>query len=318
VDIVNVENLNVSFDIDGEAFYAVADNSFRIRRGEILGIVGESGCGKSMTALSLIGLLPENAHLEVGRMQVGGADLTSLDEKAMRSIRGREISMIFQEPMTSLNPLIKVGKQIGEAVWLHTRQKPAQIRERVYGIMEAVGLPDAANLYNRYPHELSGGMRQRIMIAMAMVLRPKLLIADEPTTALDVTIQAQILQLMKALNQSFDTAIMFISHDFGVIKQMCDTIMVMYMGHIVEKGDAGSILSKCLHPYTKGMIDSIPNPKDKGSQLYCIEGSVPAISDIPKGCPFSPRCSKAQKKCFACMPDMVAVHAAHQVRCHLV
>ncbi|QOR35492.1 ABC transporter ATP-binding protein [Clostridium sp. 'deep sea'] len=293
--LLNIQNLNISFLINKQQYKAVDNISFSLVKGEILGIVGESGCGKSLTALSIIKLLPKKAILSATEMQFNDIDILHATEKEMRDLRGDDISMIFQEPMTSLNPLLKVGKQIAETVNLHTNAKDS--KQQALQIMKQVGLPNAEVMYNQYPHELSGGMRQRIMIAMAMVMKPLLLIADEPTTALDVTIQAQILDLMKYLNSKFGTTIILISHDLGVIKRMCDRVLVMYMGNIVEEARVTELFNNAKHPYTKGLLAAIPNPKVKRSKLYTIPGRVPSITNRPTGCAFAARCSYVTKEC---------------------
>ena len=293
--LLNIKDLSISFKINKKEYKAVDNISFSLNKGEILGIVGESGCGKSLTALSIIKLLPKQAIMKANKLEFNNIDILNATEKQMQELRGDDISMIFQEPMTSLNPLLKVGKQIAETVELHTNSKNA--KDQALEIMKQVGLPNAEVLYNQYPHELSGGMRQRIMIAIAMVMKPLLLIADEPTTALDVTIQAQILDLMKYLNKQFGTTIILISHDLGVIKRMCDKVIVMYMGNIVEEARVSDIFANAKHPYTKGLLAAIPNPKVKKNKLYTIPGRVPSITNRPQGCAFADRCSYASEKC---------------------
>lgn len=310
--ILSVKNLSISFPIDKQYYQAVDRISFSLSEGKILGIVGESGCGKSLTALSIIKLLPPKALLTADQICFNGTDILAADEHRMRELRGNDISMIFQEPMTSLNPLIKVGKQIAETVTLH--QKTNNAAEEALEIMKQVGLNNVEDLYNQYPHQLSGGMRQRIMIAMAMVLKPRLLIADEPTTALDVTIQAQILDLMKQLNRKFGTAIIFISHDLGVIRQMCDEVIVMYMGNIIEVAGTEELLFNPQHPYTIGLLAAIPNPSRKKKSLFTIAGRVPGITERPAGCSFATRCGFVTEPCLRSKPPLV-YQQSHGVSC---
>ncbi len=313
-NILSIKNLNISFETQKGFFSAVKDISFEVRRNSITGIVGESGCGKSLTSLSVIGLLPENAVTE-GRIKFMDEEILPYNEKVMRKIRGKEISMIFQEPMTALNPLWKVGRQIDENLKLHTVSDKKERFSRVLEIMNDVGLPDVVNLYHKYPHELSGGMRQRIVIAVAIACRPKLIIADEPTTALDVTIQAQILELLKEIKIRSGSSIIFISHDLGVVREICDEVCVMYSGYIVEKANTAAIFEKQYHPYTLGLIRSIPTVESKGKTLYVINGKVPSIYDDIPGCPFASRCEYAEKKCEVHLPELREISGNHYVRC---
>jgi peptide/nickel transport system ATP-binding protein len=316
--VLEVNNLMTSFFTDNGEVAAVDDVSFHVNEGEILGIVGESGCGKSVTSLSVMGLVPKPPGKIVGgEILYKGEDLTKASEKRMREIRGNEITMIFQEPMTSLNPLFTIGDQIMETIRLHNKWNKKQIRERAIEILQLVGLPRANELINEYPHQLSGGMRQRVMIAMAMVCNPQLLIADEPTTALDVTIQAQILKLMKQLNKNYNTAIMMITHDLGVVAEVCSRIVVMYAGKVVEEGDIETIFKNPKHPYTVGLIKSVPDMRKKIERLYSIPGNVPKPGSIKEGCRFAARCEHAFERCMTESPELYQTSGGQKVRCFL-
>jgi peptide/nickel transport system ATP-binding protein len=316
--VLEVKNLRTSFFTDNGEVAAVDDIDFHINEGEILGIVGESGCGKSVTSLSIMGLVPYPAGKIVGgQILYKGEDLTKASERRMRQIRGNDITMIFQEPMTSLNPLFTIGNQIMEAIRLHNKWSKQQVKERAIEILELVGLPRAEKLLNDYPHQLSGGMRQRVMIAMAMVCNPQLLIADEPTTALDVTIQSQILKLMKQLNNEYKTAIMLITHDLGVVAEVCQRVIVMYAGKIVEEGDIETIFKNPNHPYTIGLIKSVPDVREKVERLYSIPGNVPKPGSIKEGCRFAARCEHAFERCFSETPKLYQTGEGQKVRCFL-
>lgn len=316
--VLEVKNLRTSFFTDGGEVAAVDDIDFYINKGEILGVVGESGCGKSVTSLSIMGLVPSPPGKIVGgEILYKGEDLTKASEKRMRQIRGNDITMIFQEPMTSLNPLFTIGNQIMETIRLHNKWNKQQVKERAIEILQMVGLPRAEELLNEYPHQLSGGMRQRVMIAMAMVCNPQLLIADEPTTALDVTIQAQILKLMKKLNQDYQTAIMMITHDLGVVAEVCQRIVVMYAGKVVEEGDIATIYKNPKHPYTVGLIKSVPDMRKKVDRLYSIPGNVPKPGSIKEGCRFAARCEHAFDRCFTETPELYQTGEGQKVRCFL-
>lgn len=316
--VLEVKQLNTSFFTDKGIITAVDDVSFHINQGEILGVVGESGCGKSVTALSIMGLIPKPpGKIVSGEILLNGEDLTIASEKRMREVRGNDVAMIFQEPMTSLNPVFTIGNQLVEAIRLHQKVDKRKLRETAIDIMKLVGLPRAEELINEYPHQLSGGMRQRVMIAMAMVCEPKLLIADEPTTALDVTIQAQILRLMKQLNKDYQTAIMLITHDLGVVAEICQRVVVIYAGKIVEEGDVNSIYKDPKHPYTIGLIKSVPDVKKKVDQLYSIPGNVPKPGSIEQGCAFADRCGHAMERCFIKIPELLYVGDRQHVRCFL-
>lgn len=315
--ILEVKNLKTKFKTDYGTVSVVDGVDFSIKPGETLGVVGESGCGKSVTSLSVMRLLPSNASNE-GSITFQGKELISLPEKQMQQVRGNDIAMIFQEPMTSLNPLHTVGRQIEEAVILHMNISKQDAKERAIKMLNAVGMPRAQEIYGEYPHQLSGGMRQRVMIAMAMACDPKLIIADEPTTALDVTIQAQILDLMRDLKDKTGTSIMLITHDLGVVAEMCDRVIVMYAGQVVEETDVETLFENPKHPYTMGLIDSIPSFEDEKEYLNTIPGSVPLPYEMPKGCRFAPRCSWAKEICHQQAPELMEIESQHKCRCWLV
>ncbi|NGQ94155.1 ABC transporter ATP-binding protein [Brevibacillus sp. SYP-B805] len=316
--ILQIENLQTHFFTDRGQIPAVDGIDIIVRQGEILGIVGESGCGKSVTSLSVMRLVPNPPGKIVGgSIKFKGEDLVTASEKRMREIRGNEIAMIFQEPMTSLNPVYTIGNQIGEAIRLHMKASKKEARERSIEMLKKVGIPRAEAIVDEYPHQLSGGMRQRVMIAMAMACNPELLIADEPTTALDVTIQAQILDLMRHLNKESQTAIMMITHDLGVVAEMCHRVVVMYAGNIVEEGDVRTILKNPKHPYTIGLLNSIPKLEETKERLYSIPGNVPIPGSLTVGCRFAPRCEHATDQCRAQMPELKTVGEGHRSRCWL-
>ncbi len=315
--VLDVQGLRTTFFTDDGEVPAVDDVDFHVNEGEILGIVGESGCGKSVTSLSIMGLVPSPPGKIVGgKIMFHGEDLAKATERRMRQLRGNEIAMIFQEPMTSLNPVFTIGDQLIEAIRLHNKLNKKQAAKRAVEIMQLVGLPRAEELLNDYPHQLSGGMRQRVMIAMAMACDPKVLIADEPTTALDVTIQAQILNLMKKLNKELDTSIILITHDLGVVAEVCDRIAVMYSGKIVEEGDVQTIFKEPKHPYTKGLIQSVPDMRAKQERLYSIPGNVPKPGSIKNGCRFAARCEYVMDRCLKESPELYGLDG-HRTRCFL-
>lgn len=316
--VLAVEQLTVEFPAGGgySAGYrpAVKDVSLQVEPGEMVALVGESGCGKTVTALTAIGLQPDAAKITHGRVRFQGAELLGLTEEQWNQYRGKEISMIFQEPMTALNPLMKVGRQIAEAARAHGVSRKAAA-EQTLAMMERVGLPDAKRLYHEYPHRLSGGMRQRVMIAMALLNRPALLIADEPTTALDVTIQAQIMELIRRMNRELGTAVLLISHDLGVIRQMCSRVYILYAGQVVESGPVEQVLSHPIHPYTKGLVASIPTLEKRGSRLRPIPGTVPPLEERSgTGCPFYNRCERRRPQCEREQPPKVQ-RGAHMALC---
>ncbi len=306
--ILDVTDLSVGFGARGRELVALHHVSFSLTRGRTLALVGESGSGKSVTSLALMGLLPPSGRILSGRLSYrrrsgGTAELTDLDARTFRRLRGPEISMIFQEPMSSLNPLFAIGDQIGEMLLLHEDLDAATRKRRVVEMLELVEIPGAASRAQAYPHELSGGMRQRVMIAMAMICNPALLIADEPTTALDVTIQAQILDLMRRLQAERGMSILFITHDMGVVAEMADDVAVMYAGSVVEQAPVDKIFDNTCHPYTRGLLASIPTPeRAQGARLVPIPGQVPPLHALPPGCAFVPRCPHARPRCERPVP----------------
>ena len=333
--LLDVGNLNVEFATAQGRVAAVRDVSFHIEKGEVLGLVGESGSGKSVSALATLRLLPPQAHVR-GVIEFGGRDLFSLSESQMREIRGAGISMIFQEPMTALNPVMRVGDQIAEAVLAHagTKAVAAHPKPGAFGAgadsritkadawrlaveaLRTVAIADPERRARDYPHQLSGGQRQRVMIAMAIVNRPALLVADEPTTALDVTIQAQVLDLLAELREKFSLAMLFISHDLAVVSQVADRISVMYAGSIVEAGNARQVFSTPAHPYTRGLLSSLPTLRtDRSKPLQTIEGSVPSTTALPPGCMFEPRCPSRVESCAERLPPLIEVSPGHFARC---
>ncbi|MHB8076050.1 ABC transporter ATP-binding protein [Desulfosporosinus fructosivorans] len=314
-DLLRIENLNVEFRTTEGVFRAVRDVSISIRSGETLGIVGESGSGKSVTALSIMNLIPNPPGEVAGEIFFNGLDLLKLPANEVRKVRGNEISMIFQEPMTSLNPIHTCGKQIMEPLLLHKGYTKKAAKARALELLKMVGIPLPEQRFKEYPHQLSGGMRQRIMIAMALACRPKLLLADEPTTALDVTIQAQILELMKDLRKEIDSAIIMITHDLGIISEMCDRVVVMYAGQVVESSPLKDLLREPLHPYTEGLLKSIPTITREKQRLHTIEGTVPSPFDMPPGCSFQPRCQYSTAICSEKIPDLIHLPDERAVRC---
>jgi oligopeptide/dipeptide ABC transporter ATP-binding protein len=316
--LLDVKNLTTSFKTDNGVIRVVDNISFNINKGEVLGIVGESGCGKSITSLSIMGLVPQpNGFVESGEIFFDGTDLLKLKGSEIEKLRGNDMAMIFQEPMTALNPVLKIGDQIGEPLAIHMGLKGNENRLKCIELLNMVGLPRADEIIDEYPHQLSGGMKQRVMIAMALSCNPKLLIADEPTTALDVTIQAQILDLMLKLNQDMGSSLMFITHDLGVIAEIADQVAVMYLGKIVEQASVDSIFNNTMHPYTIGLLNSRPDILSQGEELRCIPGMVPLLSNKPKGCAFSTRCDKCMPVCREKMPELLDMGENHKVRCWL-
>ena len=322
-ELLRINNLKTFFYTHEGTVQAVNGVSISIQKGETLGLVGESGCGKSVTALSILRLIQDPpGRIVDGQVIFEGRNLLELRENEIRDIRGKKISMIFQEPMTSLDPVFTIGHEIQETIRLHQGLSKEESRREAVRMLKTVGMPDAEKRIRLYPHELSGGMRQRAMIAMALSCNPSLLIADEPTTALDVTIQAQILQLINELKEKFGAAVMLITHDLGVVSQMCDNVAVMYTGYIVEYTDYETLFHNPLHPYTKGLKKSIPRLDADVERLEMIEGLVPNLLDIPPGCPFHPRCRYRFDRCASEMPELRPVRepgpvrADHLVRCH--
>ena len=312
---LEVKNLCVSFFTEKGEIKAVNDVSIEVPEGKIVGIVGESGCGKSMTTRAVMGLVKYPGKVVGGEIFLEGRNITSLSEHERCEIRGSRISMVFQEPMTSLNPVMKIGKQVEEALLLHNKISKKEARKRTLEIFEAVGIPEPEKRCDSYPHQLSGGLRQRVMIAMAMICRPGLLIADEPTTALDVTVEAQILRLMKQLCES-GTSILLISHNLGVIAQICDYVYVMYAGRIVEQADTLTLFDEPLHPYTRGLLNAVSSLRSGGEVLDTIPGVVPNLLHMPDGCSFSLRCEQCVDRCFDVLPELQEIEPGHKVRCH--
>ena len=317
--ILQVKDLQTTFFTDSGEIPAVDHIDFHLKEGEILGIVGESGCGKSVTSLSIMGLVPSPPGKIVGgEILFEDTDLLKMSERQMRRVRGNDVAMIFQEPMTSLNPLFTIGNQMIEAVLIHEKKwTKKQAISRAVEMLNLVGLPRAADMMKDYPHQLSGGMRQRVMIAMALVCDPKVLIADEPTTALDVTIQAQILKLMKELNTRLNTAILLITHDLGVVAESCERVIVMYAGQIIEEAPVETIFDNPQHPYTKGLIQSVPDMRYKKDRLYSIAGNVPRPGTIKQGCRFASRCEYAFDRCLQENPELFETSTIHKTRCFL-
>ena len=318
--ILQVENLVTAFDTEGGRIRAVDDVSFEIKKQQTLGIVGESGCGKSVTALSIMRLLPKPTGLiESGQILFNGSDIARLPADKMHAIRGKRISMVFQEPMTSLNPVHKIGKQLGEVYRLHfAEMSENEIRQQSLELLQKVGIPEPEQRMDEYPHQISGGMRQRVMIAQALACKPDILIADEPTTALDVTIQAQILDLMQNLQSETGMAVMVITHDLGVIAETCEDVVVMYAGKVAETASAVELFKNPKHPYTQGLLDSIPRLETpRKTKLNVIKGIVPSLYELPSGCRFRNRCPYAMDICAGDPPPMFSVGIDHFAACYL-
>lgn len=314
-EVLKVSDLKVGFTEDKVDVPIVNGVSFQLQQGETLGIVGESGCGKSMTSFSLMGLLPSGIHWQGGEVLLDGNPLNVTSQKEWRKIRGKKIAMIFQEPMSSLNPVYKIGNQIIEMIRNHEPISKKEARVRAIEMLTLVGIPRPDKVVDEYPHQLSGGMRQRVMIAMALSCNPEILIADEPTTALDVTIQAQILELMKSIQAKMDMSIVLITHDLGVIAEVCDRVIVMYAGEVVEEASVADLFDQPKHPYTKGLLNSLPNINNEKDRLETIEGVVPAPADMPSGCRFYERCPAAHEKCLV-QPEFIVVDN-QKVKCWL-
>lgn len=313
--LLEVKNLTTEFTTRRGKVRAIRDVSFSIDKGEILALVGESGSGKSVTSLSIMGLLSSNGRvIESSEINFDGVNLLTLNERKMQHIRGNRISMIFQEPMTSLNPIFTVGEQILESIRLHTKLSKKEAQEKLLEMLDMVGIPNPQKRIHDYPHQMSGGMRQRIMIAMAMACQPQLLIADEPTTALDVTIQAQILDLIYRMREQFNISVLLITHDLGVVAEAADKVAVMYCGRIVEEGSTKEILTSPQHPYTLGLLKSIPRLDETSERLFMIPGMVPPPEEVPAGCAFADRCPQARDECRAQLPELVAL-GQRKVRC---
>ncbi|MNB72807.1 Oligopeptide transport ATP-binding protein OppD [compost metagenome] len=318
-NLLEINHLRTGFNTDLGEVVSIDDISFSLKPGETIGIVGESGCGKSVTSLSIMRLLGKKGRIINGSLLFNGTDLAQKSESDMRDIRGNEISMIFQEPMTSLNPVFTIGHQMIEGIRLHLNMKKKEAKSYAVDMLRKVGIPRPEVIIDEYPHKLSGGMRQRVMIAMALSCKPKLLIADEPTTALDVTIQAQILELMKSLREESGTAIMLITHDLGVIAEMADKVIVMYAGQVVEETDVFTLFKEPKHPYTQALMRSIPHlDLDGEERLASIPGTVPSLMNMPSGCRFFERCPLAEERCLTKAPPLAEVEVNHKARCWLV
>jgi oligopeptide transport system ATP-binding protein len=316
-NLLEVRDLRTYFDTEDGELKAVDGISFQLKRGETLGIVGESGSGKSVTNLSIIRLIPNPpGRIVSGQVLFNGVDILSLKEADVRRIRGRRIAMIFQDPMTSLNPFMKISRQLMEITQLHLGHTKSQAYAHAVEMLETVGIPDARSRVENYPHEFSGGMRQRVMIAMALSCEPELLIADEPTTALDVTIQAQILELIKTLKRSTGASVILITHDLGVVAGMTDHLIVMYAGRVFEQAPTVELFASPGNPYTKGLLRSVPDPTAQQGELYQIPGSPPDVAHLPPGCPFAPRCQRAADICSREFPPFVQLSAEHFSLCH--
>jgi peptide/nickel transport system ATP-binding protein len=328
--ILEVKNLRTSFPVEGGGFVHAVDNvSFNVRKGEAVALVGESGCGKSVTAMSIMRLVASPGRITAGEVSFKGRNLASLPEKEMRKVRGNDIAMVFQEPMTSLNPVFKIGTQVAEAIRIHRGVSKKEAWKQAGDMLALVSIPDPVKRLDDYPHQLSGGMRQRVMIAMALSCDPELLIADEPTTALDVTIQAQIMELLAGLQQRLGLAILLITHDLGVVAEFCERVVVMYTGRVVEEAPVRDLFARPAHPYTRGLLASLPNVAKRQKQetaaeyaarshrLPTIQGMVPPIDDLPPGCKFNPRCPDVMPICSGNEPALMMVGERQSARCYL-
>jgi len=317
--ILEVKNLETAFKIDGEYHNAVDNVSFSVKPRQVVGIVGESGCGKSVMSLSVMKLLPKGiGEIRSGEILFDGKDLAKMTDKEINNIRGKDIAMIFQEPMTSLNPVFTIGYQLQEALFNHMQISKQEARQRAIALLKSVGISRPDKIVDEYPHQLSGGMRQRVMIAMAIACQPKLLIADEPTTALDVTVQAQILELLKEIQSANDMSIILITHDLGVVAEMCDDVIVMYAGKVVERTDVDTLFYDPKHPYTKLLMGAIPKMDEDKEVLDSIKGIVPSLKNMPKvGCKFAARCPHAMPECSLVTPQLAETEKGHEVACLL-
>lgn len=317
--LLEVKNLETAFDIDGVDYNAVDNVSFKVKPRQIVGVVGESGCGKSVMSLSIMQLLPKGiGKIKSGEILFEGINLEKMTEGQINKVRGKDISMIFQEPMTSLNPVFTIGYQLEEVLFNHTKISKQEARQKAIALLKSVGISRPEKIVDEYPHQLSGGMRQRVMIAIAIACQPKLLIADEPTTALDVTVQAQILELLKEIQEVNDMSIILITHDLGVVAEMCDEVIVMYAGKIVERTDVDTLFYNPKHPYTTLLLGAIPKMEEEEERLSSIQGIVPSLTNMPKvGCRFAHRCPKAMPECFTITPELADVEQGHEVACLL-
>ena len=314
--LLQIKDLRIEFHSDGEVTYAVNGVDLEIEEGKTLGLVGETGAGKTTTALSVLGMVPKPAgKIRSGEVLLNGSDVLKLSERHLEDIRGNQVAMIFQDPMTALNPVMTVGKQIAEAIIVHEHIGKGEAMERARAMLETVGIP--GERANEYPHQFSGGMKQRVVIAMALACKPKLLLADEPTTALDVTIQAQVLELMRNLRKQFSTGMLMITHDFGIVAEVCDSVAVMYAGKIVESGTLEDVFDHKRHPYTEGLFNSLPDVSDRKSELKPIRGLMPDPTNLPTGCPFHPRCDYCMDCCSQQEPPKVWINDTHYTRCWL-
>ena len=314
---LEVSHLCTSFFTERGEVKAVQDVTMRVGKGQVVGVVGESGCGKSMVARSVMGLIRKPGRVVSGSIVLEGQELTSLGEKELCEIRGRDISMVFQEPMTSLNPTMRVGRQVQEVVLVHEDVSKEEARRRTLEMLSAVGISEVEARYNAYPHELSGGLRQRVMIAMAMIMRPRLLIADEPTTALDATVETQIIALLRKLAEE-GTSVLIISHNLGVIAQLADYVYVMYAGRVVESASVFELFDNPMHPYTRGLLGAVSSLRSQSEVLQTIPGIVPNLAHLPAGCSFAPRCDKCLAKCTSAQPELVGINSQHEACCHLI
>jgi oligopeptide/dipeptide ABC transporter ATP-binding protein len=317
--LLEIANLRVSFATPAGTARAVDGLDLVVRSGETVGLVGESGCGKTVTALAILRLVDQGGHVAPGsQVRLEGRDLLALPVKEMQAVRGNHVALVFQEPASALNPVLTIGSQIAEAVRVHHRLRRRDAWRRAVEMLEAVGIPDAAERARHYPHQLSGGMRQRVLIAMALVCRPKLLIADEPTTALDVTIQAEILELIRSLQQQLGMAMLLITHNLGVVAETAERVYVMYAGQIVEEAQTGDLFAHPAHPYTEGLLGAVPSPDEPKQRLTAIAGQVPPATQWPSGCRFHPRCPWAWDRCRQETPPLLDAAAGHRARCWLV
>jgi peptide/nickel transport system ATP-binding protein len=317
--LLSVEGLELVYQAGDDDLKALDRVSFTVAPGEIVGIVGESGCGKSTLGSALIGLLPPNAEVIGGRVMFKGRDLLTLDDDELRGLRGSEIGMVFQDPFTSLHPTFRIGSQLVDAQRAHAKRGErgrGELRRRAIDVLEQVGIPDAPTRIKRFPHEFSGGMRQRIMISLSLLLHPSLLIADEPTSALDVTLQAQIVELLRRLRGEYGTAVVFVSHDLGLVSRLCDRVVVMYAGRAVEQGPVDRVFGEPRHPYTRALIGALPSHRKRHERLTAIRGRVPALGDLPAGCTFADRCDFARDVCRAVVPADLGLDGARRIRCH--
>jgi oligopeptide/dipeptide ABC transporter ATP-binding protein len=317
--LLEVKNLRTSFFSEGGAVHAVDNVSFNVKRGEAVALVGESGCGKSVTAMSIMRLVASPGKITAGEVHFKGKDLASLSERDMRKVRGNDIAMVFQEPMTSLNPVFKIGSQVAEAIRIHQKLSKKEAWAKAGEMLNLVSIPDPVKRLDDYPHQLSGGMRQRVMIAMALSCNPELLIADEPTTALDVTIQAQIMELLAGLQEKLGLAILLITHDLGVVAEFCERVIVMYTGRVVEEAPVRDLFADPAHPYTRGLLRSLPGVSSgtAAKRLPTIAGMVPSLNALPSGCKFNPRCPDVMEICYGNEPALMVVGEGHSARCYL-